>query len=162
MAKLAISAKTTVYKLAKSYLDKPNVNRLHGFALQWFPAVGFNLAHVGELVFEKSHQIVKAAALATITGAKFGYRIMETIVQKEAIKRLNLVRQGGEDAPHGPRPASAFSMPEDQWNVMFLNACLSLQDHAIPDDAASAFLAKLELGNWRMGWMWHLEGNGRD
>lgn len=77
----------------------------------WFPAVGFNLAHVGELLF-KCHQIVKAEALAATSGAQFESRVMEKIIKNKTIHRLNLVQRGGEDEPH--EPGSAFSVPEDQ------------------------------------------------
>lgn len=81
----------------------------------------------GELVFEKTHQVVKGFALLTTTGKAVGSRIMiespklrqvtDSISFEEAIEMRR------------PCPASASVFSEDDKERVFLDACLDLHNN---------------------------------
>lgn len=67
--------------------------------------MNFNTTQFVELVLEKAHQNIKAAAQAVTTVPGLGAKIIDNIFEQQPVGRLLIVNLGEQDFEEGPAQA---------------------------------------------------------
>jgi hypothetical protein len=112
------SSDSRVRTEAMDKLDRPNLHRNLEFAVFFFPAVGFNVAHMSELLFEKLHGYVKMAVRQSRPGESEAVFVMTKIAEDEFVSRLSLDNDSAG-------PASAFRPSTDAAKRDFISRSLN-------------------------------------
>jgi hypothetical protein len=84
------SSDSRVRTEAMDKLDRPNLHRNLEFSVFFFPAVGFNVAHMSELLFKNLHGYVEMAFRQTRPGESEAVFFMAKVAEDEFVSRLSL------------------------------------------------------------------------